>query len=67
MINTNSLIGWHGGSNQSDELWDLSVPKEDRQEFMIYLNRLRMKEKGAFFNYVGVDQEITSYGQTLEK
>ncbi|EGA70333.1 hypothetical protein VISI1226_22225 [Vibrio sinaloensis DSM 21326] len=65
VINTNSLIGWHGGSNQSDELWDLSVPKEDRQEFMIYLNRLRMKEK-VFFNYVGVDQEITSYGQTLE-
>ncbi len=65
VINTNSLIGWHGGTKQSDELWELSVPKKDRAEFKAYLNRLRIKET-AFFGYVGVDQQITSYGQTIE-
>lgn len=65
VINTNSLIGWHGGAKQSDELWELSVPKKDRPVFMAYLNRLRVKET-AFFGYIGVDQQITSYGQTVK-
>ncbi|MCL9775905.1 hypothetical protein [Vibrio methylphosphonaticus] len=65
VINTNSLIGWHGGTKQADELWELSVPKKDRPAFMIYLNRLRVKET-AFFGYIGVDQQITSYGQTVK-
>ncbi|MFS1492398.1 hypothetical protein BCT96_004560 [Vibrio splendidus] len=65
VINTNSLIGWHGGAKQSDELWELSVPKKDRPAFMAYLNRLRIKET-AFFGYVGVDQKITSYGQIIK-
>lgn len=65
VINTNSLIGWHGGAKQSDELWKLSVPEKDRPTFMAYLNRLRVKET-AFFGYVDVDQRITTYGQTIE-
>ncbi|WP_454442885.1 hypothetical protein [Vibrio bathopelagicus] len=65
VINTNSLIGWHGGAKQSDELWELSVPKKDRPAFMAYLNRLRIKET-PFFRYVDVDQQITSYGQTIK-
>ncbi|WP_082038311.1 hypothetical protein [Vibrio jasicida] len=65
VINTNSLIGWHGGTKQSDELWELSVPQKDRGAFMVYLNRLRVKET-AFFGYVGVDQKITTYGQTIQ-
>ncbi|PFG56465.1 hypothetical protein ATG66_2799 [Vibrio sp. ES.051] len=64
VINTNSLIGWHGGTHQSDELWEQSVPQKDRSQFMAYLNRLRVKET-VFFNYVGVDQKITTYGQTV--
>ncbi|MGD8121140.1 hypothetical protein [Vibrio sp. TRT 2004] len=64
-INANSLIGWHGGTKQSDELWGLSVPKKDKPAFMAYLNRLRIKET-AFFGYVGVDQQITTYGQTVK-
>lgn len=65
VINSNSLIGWHGGAKQADELWELSVPKKDRPAFMKYLTRLRVKET-AFFGYVGVDQNITTYGQTLD-
>lgn len=65
VINTNSLIGWHGGAKQSDELWELSVPKKERSSFMAYLNRMRVKET-VFFGYVGVDQQITSYGQTIK-
>ncbi|MEF1311733.1 hypothetical protein QTO01_16705 [Vibrio mytili] len=64
VVNTNSLIGWHGGAIQSDELWELSLPEKDRPAFMDYLNRLRVKET-AFFGYVDVDQQITTYGQTI--
>lgn len=65
VINTNSLIGWHGGTKQSDELWKQSVPLHQQKAFMSYLNRLRAKET-AFFGIVGVDQKITTYGQTIE-
>ncbi|WP_260258665.1 hypothetical protein [Vibrio intestinalis] len=65
VINTNSLIGWHGGAKQTDKLWQQSVPKSKQVEFMTYLNRLRTKET-AFFKHMGVDQQITTYGQTIE-
>lgn len=65
VINTNSLIGWHGGAKQTDKLWQQSVPKSDKAAFMTYLNRLRTKET-AFFRHMGVDQQITTYGQTIE-
>ncbi|WP_045412638.1 S49 family peptidase domain-containing protein [Vibrio owensii] len=65
VIDSSSLIGWHGGAKQSDELWKLSVPSKDRPAFMVYLNRLRQKETD-FFNYVGVDQKITTYGQIIK-
>ncbi|MDN2483252.1 hypothetical protein [Vibrio agarivorans] len=64
-IHTNSLIGWHGGAKQADELWELSVPKKDLPVFMAYLNRLRIKET-AFFGYIGVDQNIAIYGQVID-
>lgn len=64
VVNANSMIGWHGGAKQADKLWELSVPEKDRPAFMAYLNRLRVKET-AFFGVVGVDQQITTYGQTI--
>ncbi|MEF1289871.1 hypothetical protein [Vibrio sp. M260118] len=65
VINPDSLLGWHGGAKQADALWMHSVPSKDKKQFLEYLNRLRIKET-AFFGYVGVDQQITTYGQTLK-
>lgn len=65
VINSNSMVSWHGGAKQSDELWVLSVPKKERVEFQKMLDRLRIKET-AFFGVIGVDQKITTYGQTIK-
>ncbi|WP_240432766.1 hypothetical protein [Vibrio halioticoli] len=50
---------------QSDEFWANSIPKSSRAVFMDYISILREKET-RFFNAVGVDQKITTYGQTTK-
>jgi len=65
VINPESLVGWHGGAKQADALWMHSMASKDKKQFMEYLNRLRIKET-AFFGVIGVDQRITTYGQTNE-
>ncbi|GAD80154.1 hypothetical protein [Vibrio ezurae] len=64
-IDANSLLGWHGGAMQPDELWAHSIPKSSRAVFMDYIAMLREKET-RFFDTVGVDQNITTYGQTTK-
>ncbi len=63
VIGKDALIGWHGGANQSDEMWDQSVPSQYEKQFYRYLTRLRIKE-AEFYNKVGVDPNITVYGHT---
>ncbi|ELB2260239.1 hypothetical protein QNZ58_005091 [Vibrio parahaemolyticus] len=50
-------------ANQSDEMWDQSVPSQYEKQFYRYLTRLRIKE-AEFYNKVGVDPNITVYGHT---
>ncbi|EPR4992260.1 hypothetical protein ACU6DI_001267 [Vibrio navarrensis] len=64
LIKKEAMLGWHGGAKQDDEIWRRSVPASRWEEFSGYLNRLRLKET-AFFDLVGVDQDITVYGQTI--
>ncbi|MCG9625544.1 hypothetical protein L1D34_11905 [Vibrio mediterranei] len=66
LIKKGSLIGWHGGPRQSDELWQASVSSTDKEELMTFISRLREKEE-VFFEYVDVDPDITVYGQTSSK
>ncbi|WED22396.1 hypothetical protein L3Q72_03045 [Vibrio sp. JC009] len=61
VIKADALLGWHGGAKQADELWEQNVPNNVRKDFFSYLDRLRVKET-AFFEMVGVDQDITNYG-----
>ncbi|MCW8336205.1 hypothetical protein [Vibrio paucivorans] len=62
-VKKDSLIGWHGGAKQDDELWKHSVPIDAQEQFFAYLNHLRIKET-KFFETIEVDQHITNYGQT---
>lgn len=66
VINEGSLIGWHGGPRQSDDLWYASAPSSDKEELITFISRLREKEE-AFFEYINVDPDITVYGQTSSK
>ena len=63
VIKRESLVGWHGGAMQEDDLWRPSVPNEQRREFFKYLNKVRIREQ-AFYNSIGVDKQIATYGQT---
>ncbi len=64
VINRNSLIGWHGGATDPNDVLLAGVPQAQRAQAMAYIHRLRMKET-AFFGYIGVDQQITTYGDTI--
>lgn len=65
-IKNGSLIGWHGGPRQSDEIWKAMAPSSDKEDLMKFVARLREKEE-AFFEYIDVDPDITVYGQTSSK
>ncbi len=62
LVRSGAMLGWHGGANQSDDLWRQSVPPEHENQFFAYLNRLRYKES-ELFKQVKVDQNISTYGQ----
>ncbi|PHJ40575.1 hypothetical protein AK966_08375 [Vibrio sp. PID23_8] len=66
LIKNGSLIGWHGGPRQSDEIWKAMAPSGDKEGLMKFVARLREKED-AFFKYIDVDPDITVYGQTSSK
>lgn len=66
LINDGSLIGWHGGPRQSDEIWKAMAPSSDKDDLMKFVARLREKEE-AFFEYINVDPDITVYGLTSSK
>ncbi len=50
LIKEGSLIGWHGGPRQSDELWQASVSSTDKEELMTFISRLREKRRGLFLS-----------------
>ncbi|MGV1720380.1 hypothetical protein [Vibrio furnissii] len=66
VIKDGSLIGWHGGPRQSDELWQASAASSDKEDLMKFVSRLREKEE-VFFEYIDVDPDITVYGQISSK
>ena len=71
LIKSNSVIGWHGGAYQdfgvNNHKWYeyLSPSRMNRKEKFLgsMIDYLRKKET-EFFEYIGVDPEITTYGQT---
>ena len=63
VIQTNSLIGWHGGASPNQAVLN-TIPQNQRAEAKAYLDRLMFKE-AVFFGYIGVDQQIVSYGFKL--
>ncbi|MDN3699928.1 hypothetical protein QWY96_01515 [Vibrio artabrorum] len=44
IIKEGSLIGWHGGPRQSDELWYASSPSSNKEELIKFISRLREKK-----------------------
>lgn len=63
VIKRDSMVAWHGGAMQEDDMWRETVPNEYREDFFVYLNRVRIREQ-AFYNTIGVDPQIATYGQT---
>lgn len=62
-IEKGTLLGWHGGARQSNNLWKQSVPEAQWEEYYPYLERIR-KEEYTFFQYIDVPANIVTYGQT---
>ncbi len=63
VIKRDSMVAWHGGAMQEDDMWRETVPNEYRSDFFVYLNKVRIREQ-AFYNTIGVDPQIATYGQT---
>jgi hypothetical protein len=72
-INTNSLLGWHGGAFQeyfpvAMRWYEYAIP--NRQENKKVYEALRReswkKEETEFFDMINVDQKITTYGQLAQ-
>lgn len=62
-VRLGAIIGWHGGSYQALELWEGLGSNSHIKDFKGWLEFVRPRED-EFFKVIGVDRNITTYGQT---
>lgn len=68
-----AIVGWHGGAFQQHWKLDLSwyeylIPNRKASKLALLNSKLKSwkDEETAFFHLIGVDQQITTYGQLDE-
>ncbi|MBL7003876.1 MAG: hypothetical protein ISR69_07620 [Gammaproteobacteria bacterium] len=75
LVKSGAVVGWHGGAHQKDALWyqfswyEHLIPgkvENAKKYWGGMLEHLRVKET-EFFKTIGVDKQITTYGQTADK